>query len=169
MKIALISDNHSYDGHDVLPHIEGCDEVWHAGDIGALESLDNIKEIAPIRAVYGNIDDTPVRAVYPLNLAWECEGMKIFMTHIGGYPTRYKKRVSRLLNKIKPDIYICGHSHICRVMRDAELNLIHMNPGAYGHYGFHKMRTMLKFSINEGCLEDLQVVELGMRGRIEGL
>ncbi len=166
MKIALISDNHSFDGTDILEHLKDRDEIWHAGDIGSLESLESILAIAPLKGVFGNIDDTAVRNVYPLNLEWECEGMKIFMTHIGGYPGRYKKRVSKLLKDSKPDIYICGHSHICKVMRDKDLDLIHMNPGAYGHYGFHKVRTMLKFEIENKELKNLSVVELGYRGHV---
>lgn len=167
MQIGLISDNHSYDGQDILDHLKDCDEVWHAGDIGDMASLDNIKKIAPVKAVYGNIDTNDTREAYPLNLEWECEGLKIFMTHIGGYPGRYKKRVYKLLNEIKPDLYICGHSHICKVMRDKDLDLIHMNPGAYGHHGFHKMRTMLKFKIEDGVIGDLKVVELGIRARLK--
>lgn len=164
MKISLISDNHSYDGADLLEHLKGSDEIWHAGDIGSLSSLDKIKTIAPIKAVYGNIDDTEVRNEYDLNLEWGCEGLKIFMTHIGGYPGRYKERVRKLLEEIKPDLYICGHSHICKVVKDKRLDLLHMNPGAYGHHGFHKIRTFLKFEINEANLSNLRVVELGYRG-----
>jgi len=164
MKIALISDNHSYDGADVLPHVQGCDEIWHAGDIGSLASLQQLQTVAPVRAVYGNIDDTDVRNIYPLNAEWTCEGVKVFMTHIGGYPGRYKKRVAALLQEKKPDLYICGHSHICKVMRDKELDLLHMNPGAYGHHGFHKVRTILKFDVADGEISGLHVVELGYRG-----
>ena len=164
MKISLISDNHSFDGADVLEHLKGSDEIWHAGDIGSLVSLEQISAIAPVRAVYGNIDDTDVRNVYPLDLHWTCEGLKVYMTHIGGYPGRYKKRVYTELKKSQPDLYICGHSHICKVVRDKSLDLLHMNPGAYGHHGFHKIRTMLKFSILDGEMTDLRVVELGYRG-----
>lgn len=164
MQISLISDNHSYDGADVLEHLKGSDEIWHAGDIGSIESLKQIKAIAPVKAVYGNIDDSDVRLEYPLNLEWDCEGLKIFMTHIGGYPGRYKERVRKLLEEIKPDLYICGHSHICKVMKDKKLDLLHMNPGAYGHHGFHKMRTILKFEIKDKDLSNLRVVELGYRG-----
>jgi putative phosphoesterase len=164
MEIALISDNHGYDGHDILSHIEGCDEVWHAGDIGNLASLEKIEAIAPIRGVYGNIDDRDVRAVYPLDQIWTVNGMKVVMTHIGNYPPKYYKRIRHILKKEKPHLYICGHSHICRVMPDRDLNLLHMNPGAYGHHGFHKMRTMLRFRVGEGRVHDVRVVELGLRG-----
>lgn len=164
MQIALISDNHGYNGADVLKYIKDCDEVWHAGDIGSIESLAKIKEISKIRAVYGNIDDFNIRNKYPYEQNWNCEGLNIFMTHIGGYPGRYKKKVFEKLNDLRPDIYICGHSHICKVMKDKDLNILHMNPGAYGHQGFHKIRTMLKFKIENGVLSDLKVVELGYRG-----
>jgi putative phosphoesterase len=165
MEISLLSDNHGYVGEDVLKHIEGCDEVWHAGDIGSLESLDPIIEIAPIRAVYGNIDNHEVRAIYPLDQIWTCEGVKVVMTHIGNYPPKYYKRIRQILIQEQADLYICGHSHICKVIPDQRLGLLHMNPGAYGHHGFHKVRTMLKFSIEDGKIGNLRVVELGLRGR----
>ena len=163
-KIALISDNHSYSGADILEHVTGVDEIWHAGDIGSLASLSELQEIAPIRGVYGNIDDTDVRNAFPLDLSWNCEGINVFMTHIGGYPGRYKSRVAKLLAEQRPDVYICGHSHICKVMRDKKLDLLHMNPGAYGHHGFHKMRTLLKFEVADAEIQNLRVVELGYRG-----
>ena len=165
-KIALISDNHSYAGEDTLKHLRGCDEIWHAGDIGSLESIKEIRDICTFRAVYGNIDGHAVRAEFPLNLSWECEGMNMFMTHIGGYTPKYYKRVRKILEETKPDLYICGHSHILKVMPDRDLDLLHMNPGAYGHHGFHKMRTILKFEIENGAIENARVIELGMRGKL---
>ena len=167
-KIALISDNHGYVGEDVLKHLEGKDEIWHGGDMGTLESLEPILERTDVfRAVYGNIDIAETREIYPLNQVFEIEGLKVLMTHIGGYPGRYKTRVKSLIKEHQPDIYICGHSHILKVIRDKENNLIHMNPGAYGHHGFHKIRTMLTFTIDQGKIDDLKVVELGMRGRMK--
>ncbi|MEM9547893.1 MAG: metallophosphoesterase family protein [Bacteroidota bacterium] len=167
-RIALISDNHGYVGDDVLKHLEGKDEIWHAGDIGSLESLEPIIERTDVfRAVYGNIDVAETREIYPLNLVFETEGLKVLMTHIGGYPGRYKKRVLALIKKHGPDLYICGHSHILKVIRDKENDLIHMNPGAYGHHGFHKIRTLLTFTVDRGNIGDLQAVELGFRGRIK--
>ena len=168
MEITLLSDNHGYIGEDVLKHVEGSDEVWHAGDIGSLESLAPILEIAPIRGVYGNIDNHEVRALYPLDQIWTCEGIKVVMTHIGNYPPKYYKRIRQILIREKPDLYICGHSHICKVIPDPKLDLLHMNPGSYGHHGFHKIRTMLKFTIEDGKIENLRVVELGFRGRAKG-
>ncbi len=165
-KIGLISDNHSYDGSDMIKYLKDCDEIWHAGDIGSLESIAKMRDICTFRAVYGNIDGHAVRAEFPLNLSWECEGMQMFMTHIGGYPERYYKRVRKILEEEKPDLYICGHSHILKVMPDRNLDLLHMNPGAYGHHGFHKMRTILKFEIDNGAIQNANVIELGLRGKL---
>lgn len=167
MEIALLSDNHSYYDDELLPHLEGVDEIWHAGDIGSFESLTKLKEVAPLVAVYGNIDDKDMRAEYPLNQLFEREGVKVFMTHIGGYPGRYYARVRKILEAERPKIYICGHSHICKVMKDPKLDLIHLNPGAYGNHGFHKFRTFLKFELKDGKLTNLRVVELGVRGKIK--
>jgi len=166
--IALISDNHSYIGEDVLQHLDGKDEIWHAGDIGDITSLDKIIEKTPVfRAVYGNIDTVETREVYPLNQIFEVEGVKVLMTHIGGYPGRYKNRVKDLIIEHKPDLYICGHSHILKVMRDKTNDLIHINPGAYGHHGFHKMRTLITFDLEDGVIGNLNVIELGMRGIVK--
>ena len=168
-KIALISDNHGYVGEDVLIHLEGKDEIWHAGDIGDLTSLEPILEKgATFRAVYGNIDVNNTRNIYPLNEIFEVEGVKVLMTHIGGYPGRYKSRVKSLIQEHRPHLYICGHSHILKVMRDKENDLIHMNPGSYGHHGFHKVRTMLTFTIDDGKIGNVNVVELGYRGALKG-
>ncbi len=167
-KIALISDNHSYVGKDVLDHLGGKDEIWHAGDIGDLKSIAPILKLTKtFRGVYGNIDVAETREEYPLNQIFEIEGLKVLMTHIGGYPGRYKTRVKALIKEHKPDLYICGHSHILKVVRDKENDLIHMNPGAYGHHGFHKMRTILTFNIDNGKIGDLNVIELGMRGIVK--
>ena len=163
-KIALISDTHSYLGEDVIEHLQDVDEIWHGGDVGNFDVIEKLEKIKPLKAVYGNIDGTKVRAEFPLNLEWDCEGVKVFMTHIGGYPGRYTKRVKELLQDIKPDLYICGHSHICKVMMDKKLNILHMNPGACGHSGFHQFRTMLLFDCTNGKVENLRLVELGKRG-----
>jgi uncharacterized protein len=164
--IALISDNHSYVGDDTIQHLKDVDEIWHAGDIGNLSSIDQITPLAKFTAVYGNIDSPQTRLIYPENQLFECEGMKIFMTHIGGFPGKYTARVKKIINEFRPNIYICGHSHICKVMPDKDHQLLHMNPGAYGHHGFHVVRTILKFSINNGKIEDLRAIELGIRGRV---
>lgn len=166
--IALISDNHSYIGEDVLQHLKGRDEIWHAGDIGDLASLERILALgSTFRAVYGNIDTAETRELYPLNQLFSVDGVKVLMTHIGGYPGKYKTRVRDLIKEENPDLYICGHSHILKVVRDKQNDLIHMNPGAYGHHGFHKMRTILTFDVDAGKISNLNVIELGMRGIVK--
>ncbi|MBK9733481.1 MAG: metallophosphoesterase family protein [Saprospiraceae bacterium] len=166
-KIALISDNHSYFGDEITEHLTGVDEIWHAGDIGDLASISKYREMATFRAVYGNIDDQSVKDIFPLNNIFLCDGIKVFMTHIGGYPGKYSTRVNKIIKEEKPNLYICGHSHICKVMPDKSNDLLHMNPGAYGHHGFHKMRTILKFDIDHGKIQNLVAVELGLRGFID--
>ncbi len=166
-RITLISDTHSYLGADVIPHLQDADEIWHGGDIGNIEVLDQLKELKkPLRIVYGNIDDKEMQELTPLDELFECDGLKVFMTHIGGYPGRYNKRVKAILTKERPDLYICGHSHILKIMPDKDLSLIHMNPGACGIVGFHKFRTIIKFSIVAAKLKDVSVVELGLRSDI---
>lgn len=164
--IALISDNHSYFGDEVTEHLIGVDEIWHAGDIGKLSSIEKYRKLALFRAVYGNIDDQSVKEIFPLNEIFFCEGIKVFMTHIGGYPGRYTSRVSDIIKSEKPNLYICGHSHILKVLPDKKHDLLHMNPGAYGHHGFHIVRTLLKFNIDNGKIFDLKAIELGLRGAI---
>ncbi len=164
-KIALISDTHSYLGDDVIEHLQDVDEIWHGGDLGDPALIDKLEAFGkPLRMVYGNIDGTAVRNQFNLNEEWNCEGVKVFMTHIGGYPGRYTKRVYALLKRVQPDLYICGHSHICKVVKDKAMNLIHMNPGACGIEGFHQIRTMLLFDCDKGKVQNLRVVELGLRG-----
>ncbi len=163
-KILLFSDTHSYLGEDVKSHLRNADEIWHAGDIGSLELLDEISSFEnTLRIVYGNIDDKEIRSRTTLNQEFTVEGVNVFMTHIGGYPQRYTKRVSKILHTTKPDLYICGHSHILKVMKDQELGVLHMNPGACGIVGFHKFRTLLSFELNDGKIENLNAIELGLR------
>ncbi|MBK6783540.1 MAG: metallophosphoesterase family protein [Saprospiraceae bacterium] len=164
-KIALISDNHSWYGEEMLPHLSGIDEIWHAGDIGDRTSVEQFRDLAVFRSVSVNIDDQSVKYLYGLNDIFFCEGLKIFMTHIGGYPGKYTARVSSIIKSEKPNLYICGHSHICKVLPDRANNLLHMNPGAYGHHGFHVVRTILTFEIHWDKIQNLNVIELGLRGR----
>lgn len=164
MKIALISDTHSFLGEDVKKHLVNVDEIWHAGDVGNPKLIDELEAIKPLKAVYGNIDSKEVKISFPLNNIFNCEGVKVLITHIGGYPGRYTKRVKALLDEHKPDLYICGHSHVCKVLKDNQLNLIHMNPGACGHEGFHLFRTLLLFECIDGKVKNLKLVELGKRG-----
>lgn len=166
-KILLLSDTHNYLGEDVISHLHEADEIWHAGDIGDLPILDALQSIGkPLRIVYGNIDDKEMRNNVLLNESFTCEGLKVFMTHIGGYPGRYTKRVYGLLMKEKPGLYICGHSHILKVMPDKQIGLLHMNPGACGVVGFHKFRTLLRFEISEGKVTNLNAIELGLRSAV---
>ena len=165
-KILLLSDTHSYLDPALEKYVKAADEVWHAGDIGDVKVTDKLKKWRPLRAVYGNIDGREVRTEFAKNEIFELEGMKIFMTHIGGYPGRYERGIREEIQAHRPDIFICGHSHILKVMPDKKYNLIAMNPGAAGHHGFHKIRTCLRFQLNAGKIEKPEVIELGMRGRI---
>ncbi len=158
-KILLLSDTHSYIDDDILKYVKQADEVWHAGDIGKLDVTDTIKKIKPLRAVYGNIDDTKARMEFPENNRFMCEGVDVFMTHIGGYPGKYNQRVRELLYQNPPKLFISGHSHILKVMPDKKLNLLHMNPGAIGKHGFQNVRTMLRFTIDGSKIDNLEVIE----------
>lgn len=149
----------------ILHHLEGVDEIWHGGDIGNLEVTDALKELAPLRGVYGNIDGGDVRREFPLDQRFRLEGLDIWISHIVGRPGRYYQRARAILEKGAPDILVCGHSHICLVERDKKYGLSYMNPGAAGRHGFHHMRTLLRFTLDRGRIEDLEVVELGRRGK----
>ena len=143
----------------ILKHAKNADEVWHAGDIGSTPVTDALAACAPLRAVYGNIDATEVRQQFPLDNRFTCEGVSVWITHIGGYPGRYDPRVREELYRDPPQLFICGHSHILKVMRDKKIGLLNMNPGAIGKHGFHKVRTMLRFSIAKGEVENLELIE----------
>ena len=159
-RILLLSDTHSHIDERILHYVSEADEIWHAGDIGDLKVTDKIKELKPLRAVYGNIDDHEIRKEFPLNQRFLCEGVDVWITHIGGYPGRYSPAIREEIQKNPPKLFICGHSHILKVMSDKKLDLLHMNPGAAGKYGFHKKRTMLRFNIDGGNITDLVVIEL---------
>lgn len=163
-RIGLISDTHGYLDDRIIAHLEDCDEIWHAGDIGVPEVTDRLAALATLRAVYGNIDGGDLRATFPENLHFETEGLRVWITHIAGTPGRYQPQVREVLTAKKPGLLVCGHSHICRVERDKRFGHIHMNPGAAGRHGFHKVRTLLKFEIDGGKASNLRVVELGSRG-----
>jgi putative phosphoesterase len=167
LKIGLISDSHGYLDHTTLKYLEGVDEIWHAGDVGEVAVLDLLPREKPIRGVYGNIDDAAVQERFPEWQEFELEGVKILMTHIGGKPPRYAKGVKAFIKNSKPHLFICGHSHICKVEMDRELNCLYMNPGAVGQQGFHPIRTMLLFDLDRGKITNLRVVELGKRGVIK--
>jgi putative phosphoesterase len=161
-KIGLLSDTHSYLDPRIFQHFEECDELWHAGDFGNMELIDKLKEFKPLRGVYGNIDGANIRAEMPLDLRFECEGMPVFMTHIGGYPGRYHPRVGKILRDEPPEggLFISGHSHILKVMPDKNLNFLHINPGACGNEGWHKIKTVIRFNVDAGQIKELQVIEM---------
>lgn len=167
MKIGLMSDTHSHLEEGVFKHFECCDEIWHAGDIGNLAVADTLEAFKPFRAVYGNIDGHELRACYPEHLHFEVEGVRVWMTHIGGYPGRYPARIKSQFNRHNPDLFICGHSHILKVMPDPKHNLLHMNPGACGTHGFHQVKTLLRFDLERGKIKNLEAIELGRRGALK--
>ncbi len=158
-KILLLSDTHSHIDDTILKYVKQADEVWHAGDIGDLFVTDTIAALKPLRAVYGNIDNDKARATFPLDLHFTCEEVAVYITHIGGYPGRYNKRIKDTIYTNPPKLFITGHSHILKVMPDKKSNLLHMNPGAVGKHGFHKVRTMLRFKIDGKQIKELEVIE----------
>lgn len=161
MKIGLLSDTHGYLDLKVYEYFAACDEIWHAGDIGP-NVLEKLVAFKPTRAVYGNIDGQDIRVVCPEHLKFKCEGLKIWMTHIGGTPPRYNQQVrSKFINP--PDVFICGHSHILKIMRDPKHGLLFINPGAAGVHGFHHIKTLVRFEIIDKEIKDMQVIELGKR------
>ena len=162
-KILLLSDTHNHIDDTILKYVKLVDEVWHAGDIGDLKVTDAIKTLKPLRAVYGNIDDAKIRVEFPEHNRFKCEDVDVWITHIGGYPNRYSLGVRELINKKPPNLFISGHSHILKVMPDKKLNLLHMNPGAIGKYGLHKVRTMLRFEIDGKKIQNLEVIEFSRK------
>ncbi|MBB1139185.1 metallophosphoesterase [Myroides sp. WP-1] len=168
-KILLLSDTHSCVDESILKYVKQADEVWHAGDIGNLEVTDEIKKHKPLRAVYGNIDDAEARVEFPEEQLFTCEGMKVYMIHIGGYPGKYRTQVKNQLSKEKPGLYICGHSHILKVQYDPQYKVLHLNPGAAGISGFHQVRTMLRFVVDQGTIKDLEVIEWSKNKKTEQL
>lgn len=169
MKIGLLSDTHSYLDPKIFEHFKDCDEIWHAGDIGDATLADSLQKFKPLRAVFGNIDDRNLQVRFPEDLCFQCEGMKIWMTHIGGAPPNYNPRVKKKLKKKVPNVFICGHSHILRVKKDESLNMLYINPGAAGNHGFHAMKTIMRMEILTGKISKMEVIELGKRGVVDGL
>lgn len=162
-KILLISDTHSHIDDTILKYVDWSDEVWHAGDIGDLKVTDTIKTRKLVRGVYGNIDDNSARMEFPLHNRFWCEGVDVWITHIGGYPGRYNPSIVLALKANPPKLFICGHSHILKVQFDKSLQLLHMNPGACGVHGFHQVRTMLRFEIEGDKIQNLEVIEIGKK------
>lgn len=162
-RIGLLSDTHGWLDDAVFRHFEHCDEIWHAGDFGpsVIEPLQNFK---PLKGVYGNIDGHDIRSEFPEKLRWKCEGVEVLMIHIGGYPGRYAPSVKNELYNSPPQLFITGHSHILKIIYDDKIKCLHMNPGAAGRHGWHKVRTLVRFSIDGDRIKDCEVVELGKRG-----
>ncbi len=162
-KIGLISDTHDYLDDDVFRHFEQCDEIWHAGDFGTSKISDALKNFKPLRGVYGNIDGYDIRSEYPETLVWNCEQVKVLMVHIGGYPPKYNPHTKQLIQQDHPQLFISGHSHILKVMYDDKMNCLHMNPGAAGKHGWHKVRTLIRLVIDGKDIKQCEVIELGSR------
>ncbi len=167
MKIGLLSDTHGFLDEKIFSYFAHVDEIWHAGDIGAISLLHELNNFKPTVAVYGNIDDTEMQSAAPENHLLEREGLKILMTHIAGKPPTYNQRVKKLINEYEPGLLICGHSHILKVQADPVHHLLYMNPGAAGIHGFHQVKTLLRFDIEAGKPKNLEVIELGKRGALK--
>ncbi|WP_276365946.1 metallophosphoesterase family protein [Chryseolinea sp. H1M3-3] len=167
IRVGLLSDTHGYLDEKVYHHFKDCDEIWHAGDIGNSMIADALENFKPLRAVFGNIDDINLQTRFPEDQFFKCEQVNVWMTHIGGVPPNYNPRVKKILKENPPDIFICGHSHILRVKRDVQYNnMLYVNPGAAGNQGFHAMKTILRFSITQHKIENMEVIELGKRGAL---
>jgi uncharacterized protein len=161
IKIGLMSDTHSHLDEKIFEHFKDVDEIWHAGDIGNPKVAKQLADFKPFRAVYGNIDEnTAIENDYPLDLRFEIEGLDVFMTHIGGYPNRYNLRAKKIIAANPPQLFISGHSHILKIMRDPQYDLIHINPGACGLEGWHKIKTLVRFSIEKGKIFDVEIIEM---------
>jgi len=167
MKIGLLSDTHSYLDPKILSYFSNCDEIWHAGDMGDAVVVNELEKFKPLRAVFGNIDDKDMQVRFPEDLWFTCEGLTVWMTHIGGAPPNYNPRIKKILKDKVPDIFICGHSHILRVKKDATYkNMLYLNPGAAGNHGFHPIKTILRFEIVGKEIRNMEVIELGKRGAL---
>jgi putative phosphoesterase len=164
MKILLLSDSHSYIDDRILDYAQNADEIWHCGDFGNREVIEKLENVKPLRGVYGNIDGTEIRKIFPEVLRFKCEEVEVLMIHIGGYPNKYTPLARKEITEIKsPKLFISGHSHILKAMYDQKNSLLHLNPGAVGKVGWHQMRTMMQFEINDDQIENLNVIELGKK------
>ena len=167
-RVGLISDTHNYLDDAVFKHFDKCDEVWHAGDFGTAMVSDKLKAFRPLRGVYGNIDGQDIRLEFPEKLRFTCEGVNVLMTHIGGYPGHYAPTIRPELYSNPPQLFVCGHSHILKVIHDDKIKCLHMNPGAAGNHGWHKVRTLIRFVIDGKEMRQCEVIELGPRGLPHG-
>lgn len=167
MKIGLLSDTHSFLDPKVFDHFKDCDEIWHAGDIGESQVVDALADFKPLRAVWGNIDDVAMRSRFEEDLWFSVEGVTFWMTHIAGAPPRYNPRINKVLKQRVPDVLICGHSHILRIGKDDQRNnMLYINPGAAGNHGFHRMKTLVRFTVSNAKVSGMEVIEIGKRGAI---
>lgn len=163
-RIGLLSDTHAYLDPSIIDAFASCDEIWHAGDFGSIEVFESLRRTGKIfRHVYGNIDSQQIRIHSVETNQWRTEDMNILMTHIGGYPGKYPATIRKMISEVKPDLFICGHSHILRIMYDKSSDHLHLNPGACGREGFHKVRTVLRFTIDQKKVEAMEVIELGQK------
>ena len=158
--ISLLSDTHSVLDERFIPHLKNSDEIWHAGDIGSLDVYDKLTKLSDVKAVYGNIDDHKIRIGLKSELFFKCEGVNIYMTHIGGFPGKYSKGIKEKIEKTNPNIFICGHSHILKIMNDKKNKLLFLNPGAAGNHGVHNVKTIIKFDIDDKKIRNLKIIEL---------
>lgn len=164
MQILLLSDTHGFLDPAILKAASDCDEIWHVGDFGSVEVSEKLSAVKKLRGVFGNVDGQELRSLHPLHNRFTCEGFDVWMTHIGGYPPKYTPEIRKLISDKPPDIFITGHSHILKVMRDASLNnMLHINPGAAGREGMHKIRTYVRFTLKDKKIKDLKVIETGLR------
>ena len=161
--ILLLSDTLGCMDVSFFKYVRLADEVWHAGDIGTVAVTDVLKAVKPLRAVYGNIDGTELRKEFPLHQRFVCEGVEVWMTHIGGYPGRYAPDIKTQIRANPPKLFICGHSHILKVVFDEKIQCLHINPGAAGKHGWHQKRTLIRFCISEEKIHTLEAIELGVR------
>lgn len=162
-KIGILSDTHGFLDEAVFRHFQDCDEIWHAGDFGNDTLADQLRSFKPLRGVYGNIDGQDIRSHYPELSQWTCEEVHVMMLHIGGYPPKYNSRSKPLIQQYRPQLFISGHSHILKVMYDDALNCLHINPGAAGKQGWHKVRTLVRLDIDGSEMKNCRVIELGVR------
>jgi putative phosphoesterase len=165
-RIGLLSDTHGYWDEKFAHYFSVCDEIWHAGDVGSEDVLNRLKALKPVRAVYGNIDGYPIRAACPKILRFTVEAVEVLLTHIGGYPGKYDADIRRELYAHPPQLFVCGHSHILKVMYDKKLQMLCLNPGAAGKYGFHTVRTLMRFVIDGENIRDMEVIEIGNNGGV---
>jgi putative phosphoesterase len=160
MRIGILSDTHSFIHPRISEFFKDCDEIWHAGDIGDYKSAETLSKFKPLRAVYGNIDGGDIRRVFPKDLVFTVERVKVVMTHIGGYPGYYDKHAIELITKEKPKVFVTGHSHILKIMYDKRYNLLYINPGAAGKYGFHKSITLVRFVIEGDQMKEMEILDI---------